>query len=97
LSPVAAGEATEVGPRAATTDLSETETMVTTETAVAGSTEEEAMAAAVAGETVAVVEEAISRRTTPNLPAEKRTAQKLTHRESRILQQAKIQPDKLKC
>ena len=42
--------------------------MVTTETAVAGSTEEEAM---VAGETVAVVEEeAISRRTTPNRPAE---------------------------
>jgi len=52
LSPVAAGEATGVGPRAATTDLSETETMVTTETAVAGSTEEEAMAA----EMVAVVE-----------------------------------------
>ena len=45
--------------------------MVTTETAVAGSTAEEAMAAAVAGETVVAVEvEAISRRTTPNRPAE---------------------------
>jgi hypothetical protein len=78
-------------------DLSETETMVTTETAVAGSTAEEAMAAA---ETVAVVEEAISRRTTPNLSAEKPTAQKLTHRESRILQQARIatrQAEMLTC
>jgi hypothetical protein len=52
LACVVAAEAAGVGPRAATTDLSETETMVTTEMAVAGSTEEEAMAA----EMVAVVE-----------------------------------------
>jgi hypothetical protein len=49
--------AVEVGLQAATTDLSETETMVTTEIAVTGSTVGEAMA-----------EEAISRDTIPNRP-----------------------------
>jgi len=49
--------------------------MVTTEMAVAGSTAGEAMA----------VEEAISRGTTPDRPAETRFAVMLTHRESRIL------------
>ena len=61
-----AGEAAEAGRRAATTGVSETETMVTTEMAVAGSTVVEEMAA---------VEEAISRRTTPNRYALKRFAE----------------------
>ena len=59
-----AGEAAEAGRRAATTGVSETETMVTTEMAVAGST--------VVAATVVVGEEAISRRTTPNRYALKR-------------------------
>lgn len=48
--------AVEVGLRAATTDLSETETMVTTEMAVAGSTAEVVTAVEAAAETEAVVE-----------------------------------------
>jgi len=49
LAPVVVGEATEVGPRAATTGVSETAITITTEMAVAGST-----AVTTAGETVAV-------------------------------------------
>jgi len=62
-----AGEAAEAGLRAATTGVSETETMVTTEMAEAGSTVVEGMAV--------VGEEAISRRTTPNRYALKRFAE----------------------
>jgi hypothetical protein len=71
-------EAAEVERQAATTDLSGTETMVTTEMAVARST---------VGEVVATVvgEEAISCRTTPNRYALRRTTEMLTHRESSIL------------
>jgi hypothetical protein len=60
-------------------EVSETETTVTTEMAVAGSTVVERMA----------VEEAISRRTTPNRSTLKRFAEMLTQRESRIRQEAK--------
>jgi hypothetical protein len=74
-----AEEAAEAGRRAVTTEVSETETMVTTEMAVVGSTVGEAMAvvAATAEEVAATVvgEEAISRRPTPNRPAEKRFAE----------------------
>jgi hypothetical protein len=56
--------------QAATTDLSGTETMVTTEMAVAATV---------------VGEEAISCRTTPNRYALRRTTEMLTHRESSIL------------
>jgi hypothetical protein len=59
----------EVGPQGATTDLSATETMVTTGMAGAGSTVGEAMAVVVA--TVEVGEGAISHGTTPNRPAER--------------------------
>jgi hypothetical protein len=69
-----AGEAAEAGRRAATTGVSETETMVTTEMAMAGSTVVEGMAVVVAA-TVVVGEEAISRRTTPNRYALKRFAE----------------------
>ena len=58
-----------MGRRAATTEVSET--MVTTEMTVAGSTAVEAMVVGV--ETVG--EEAISRRTTPNRYALKRTTE----------------------
>jgi hypothetical protein len=51
-----------VGRLAATTDRSETETILTTEMTVAGSTVGEAMAVVA----TVVGEEAISRRTTPN-------------------------------
>ena len=71
MAPVVAVEAAEVGRRAATTEVSET--MVTTEMTVAGSTAVEAMAVGV--ETAAVVEEAISRRTTPNRYVLKRTTE----------------------
>jgi len=66
-------EVAEAGRRAATTGVSETETRVTTEMAVAGSTVVEGMAAVVA--VTVVGEEAISRRPTPNRPAEKRFAE----------------------
>jgi len=56
-SVVVAGESAEVALRAATTGLSETETMVTTEIAVAGSMVVEGMAAVAA----TVEEEATSR------------------------------------
>jgi hypothetical protein len=59
-----------VGRRAATTEASET--MVTTEMAVAGSTVVEAMAVVAA---TVVGEEAISRRPTPHRSAEKRFAE----------------------
>jgi hypothetical protein len=68
--------------QAATTDLSGTETMVTTEMAVARSTVGEAMAVVAA---TVVGEEAISCRTTPNRYALRRTTEMLTHRESSIL------------
>jgi hypothetical protein len=71
-----------VGRQAATTGVSETETMVTTEMAVARSTVGEAMAVVV---TVEEVAEAISRGTTPDRFAEKRFAEMLTHRESSIM------------
>jgi len=67
-----AEEAAEAGRRAATTGVSETETMVTTEMTVAGSTVVEAMAVVVAATVVG--EEAISRRPTPHRSAEKRFA-----------------------
>ena len=59
-------EAAEAGRRAATTGVSETETMVTTEMAVAGST---VVAVKVVGE------EAISRTTTPDRSSRKRFAE----------------------
>jgi hypothetical protein len=68
--------------QAATTDLSGTETMVTTEMAVARWTVGEAMAVVAA---TVVGEEAISCRTTPNRYALRRTTEMLTHRESSIL------------
>ena len=63
-----------MGRRAATTEVSET--MVTTEMVVAGSTAVEAMVVGVETAAVVVVEEeAISRRTTPNRYALKRTTE----------------------
>jgi hypothetical protein len=73
-----AEEAAEAGRRAATTEVSETETMVTTEMAVVGSTVGEAMAvvAATVVEVAATVvgEEAISRSTSPHRSTLKRFA-----------------------
>jgi 3-keto-L-gulonate-6-phosphate decarboxylase len=69
---VVAEEAAEAGRRAATTGVSEMETMVTMEMAVAGSTVVEAMAEVVAA---MVVGEAISRRPNPHRSAEKRFAE----------------------
>ena len=69
---VVAEEAAKAGRRAATTGVSETETMVTMEMAVAGSTVVEAMAEVVAA---MVVGEAISRRPTSHCSAEKRFAE----------------------
>ena len=65
---------------------SKTETMVTTEMAVVGSTAGEAMAVVVA---TVVGEEAISRGTNPNCYALRRTTVMLTQRESSILPYAK--------
>jgi len=65
-----------VGRRAATTEVSETETVVTTEMAVAGSTVGEAMAV--------VGEEAISPRTTSNRYAIRRFTDVSIYRESPI-------------
>jgi hypothetical protein len=59
---------------------SKTETMVTTEMAVVGSTAGEAMAVA-----TVVGEDAISRGTNPNCYALRRTTVMLTQRESSIL------------
>jgi hypothetical protein len=70
-----------VGRQAATTDLSETETTVTTEMAVAGSTAGEAMAAVA----TVVGEEAISRRTTSKRYAQRRFTDVSIYRESSIL------------
>ena len=75
-------EAAEVGRQAATTDLSETETMLTTEMAVARSTVGEAMAVVAA---TVVGEEAISCRTTPNRYALRRFTDLSIYRESSIL------------
>jgi len=72
-----AEEAAEAGRRAATTEVSETETMVTTEMAVVGSTVGEAMAvvAATVEEVAAtVVGEVISRSTSPHRSTLKRFA-----------------------
>jgi hypothetical protein len=71
-------EAAEVGRQAATTGVSETETMVTMATAVARSTVGEATAAVA---TVEVEEEAISRDTMPNRPAERRLTPRLFERD----------------
>ena len=71
-------EEAEAGRRAATTEVSETETMVTTEMAVVGSTVGEAMAvvAATVEEVAATVvgEEAISRSTSPRRSTSRRFA-----------------------
>jgi hypothetical protein len=73
-----------VGRQAATTDLSETETTVTTEMEGARSTVGEAMAVVAA---TVVGEEAISRGTTPNRYAQRRFTDVSIYRESSILPQ----------
>ena len=78
-------EAAEVGRQAATTGVSETETMVTTEMAVARSTVGEAMAVVVAATVVG--EEAISRRTTHYRYTLRRFTDVSIYRESSILPQ----------